>query len=668
MPSPAERARELREQIERHNYLYYVLDAPEIGDTEYDRLFRELVAIEEAHPELKTADSPTSRVGVAPVTEFAQHRHLAPMLSLDNAFGHEELRAYDERVKRGLGTSDPVEYFVELKFDGLSLSLTYEDGLLTRATTRGDGTTGEVVTENARTVRGIPLRLRRPVPGTIEVRGEVLMLKDVFRELNEHRAAQGEALYVNPRNAAAGSLRQLDSRITASRRLNFFAYSVAGGSRLAATQSGTLEALHDLGFAVRGEAQVATGIEAVLASVDHWGAARATLPFAIDGIVLKVNDLEAQDELGSTARGPRWAVAYKFPAEQAFTRLNAILASVGRTGTITPVADLEPVFVGGVTVGRATLHNWDEVRRKDVREGDTVIVQRAGDVIPEVLGPVLEKREGDLPVPREPDVCPECATPVRRTEGQVALKCPNKACPAQISAKLRHFVSRGAMDIEGLGEKQIDRFLELGLLTDLPSIYHLHEHRAQLLELDRMGEQSVENLLSAIEESKRRPLDRLVFGLGIRHVGDRGARDLARHFRTLEALRHSDFEALVSVPDVGPRTAAEIEGFFEDPANQSMVDALLEAGVEPIEAEAPQGDLFAGQTIVFTGKLERFSREDAEALVMRWGGKASGSVSKATTYVVAGPGAGSKLAKAEQLGVPVLSETEFLEKLPEGTL
>lgn len=668
MPSPAERARELREQIERHNYLYYVLDAPEIGDSEYDRLFRELVALEESHPDVRTPDSPTSRVGVAPVTAFAQHRHLSPMLSLDNAFGHDELRAFDERVRRGLGSAGSVEYFAELKFDGLSLSLTYEDGALTRATTRGDGQTGEVVTENARTVRGLPLRLRHPVPGTIEVRGEVLMLKDVFRELNERRAADGEALYVNPRNAAAGSLRQLDSRITASRKLNFYAYAVAGGARLAETQSGTLEALRELGFAVRAEARGAGGIDEVLGYVDHWAAARGSLPFAIDGIVLKVNDLAAQDELGATARGPRWAIAYKFPAEQAFTRLNAILASVGRTGTITPVADLEPVFVGGVTVGRATLHNWDEVRRKDVREGDWVVVQRAGDVIPEVLGPVLDRREGDPPTPVEPDLCPECGTPVRRVEGQVALKCPNKACPAQISAKLRHFVSRGAMDIEGLGEKQIDRFLEQGLLTDLPSIFHLRERREELLELDRMGEQSVENLLNAIEAAKRRPLDRLIFGLGIRHVGDRGARDLAGHFRTLEALRHADYEELIAVPDVGPRTAAEIEGFFEDPAHQSMVDALLAAGVEPIEAEAPQGDLFEGQTIVFTGKLERFTREDAEALVMRWGGKAAGSVSKVTTYVVAGPGAGSKLAKAEQLGVPVLSEAEFLEKLPEGSL
>lgn len=668
MNSPAERARVLRELIERHNYLYYVLDAPEIGDTEFDRLFRELVELEEAHPELRSPDSPTSRVGVAPVTAFQQHRHLSPMLSLDNAFTHDELRAFDERVKRGLGVSVDTEYFAELKFDGLSLSLTYVDGVLTMATTRGDGTTGEVVTENARTVRGIPLRLREEVPGLIEVRGEVLMLKNVFRELNEARANAGESLYANPRNAAAGSLRQLDSRITATRRLNFYAYAVAGGSRLAETQSHTLEALHGLGFAVRGEATTLQGIDAVLGYVERWAVDKTSLPFAIDGIVLKVNSLDAQEELGSTGRGPRWAIAFKFPAEQAFTKLNQIFASVGRTGVVTPVADLEPVFVGGVTVSRATLHNWDEVRRKDVRAGDTVIVQRAGDVIPEVIGPVVERRVGTPPLPCEPEVCPDCGAKLRREEGQVALKCPNKQCPAQISAKLRHFVSRGAMDIEGLGEKQIDRLLDLGLITDLPSIYRLSLRRGELVNLERLGEQSVDNLIEAIEASKRRSLDRFIYALGIRHVGDRGARDLARHFGSLAALRRADYEGLIEVPDVGPRTAAEVEEFFEAPENQAMIDSLLDLGVSPIEAEPPRGDRFAGQTFVFTGKLEQFSREVAERKVLELGGKAAGSVSKATSFVVAGPGAGSKLARAEQLGVPVLTEDEFLALLPEGSL
>ena len=668
MDDSAARASELRALLERHIHLYHVLDAPEIGDSEYDALFRELVELEERHPELRTVDSPTQRVGSAPVGAFAQHRHATPMLSLDNAFGREELVAFDERGRGGGGGDGPVAYLAELKFDGLSLSLTYEHGVLTTATTRGDGTTGEIVTSNARTVRGIPLRLPGEVPGLLEVRGEVVMLKHVFDDLNRQRTAAGEQLYVNPRNAAAGSMRQLDSRITASRRLNFFVYATGGGPRLADTQSGTLAALQTLGFAVREEARTLAGGEQLAAYCDHWANARATLPFGIDGIVAKVEALDDQIELGSTARGPRWAIAYKFPAEQAFTKLNGVLWSVGRTGAVTPVADLEPVFVGGVTVSRATLHNIEDLRRKDVRVGDTVIVQRAGDVIPEVTGPVLDKRPPGAEVPQEPAVCPECATDLMRVEGQVALRCPNRACPAQVSAKLRHFVSRGAMDIEGLGEKQIDRFLELGMLQDVPGIFRLKDRREALVALDRLGEQSVENLLGAIEQCKTRPLDRFLFGLGIRHVGDRGARDLARHFRTLAALRTADYGALLAVPDVGPRTAQEVESFFEDPVNQAMIDELLELGVAPVEAEVPSGDLFAGQTIVFTGKLVRFAREDAETLVMRLGGKASSSVSKATTFVVAGPGAGGKLAKAEQLGVEVLTEDAFLERLPEGLL
>lgn len=668
MSDAATRTSELRTLLERANRLYYVFDAPEIGDSEYDALFRELVEIETAHPELRTPDSPTQRVGSAPAGSFQQHRHAVPMLSLDNAFGRDELLAFDERVRKGLGVDGPVAYLAELKFDGLSISLTYVDGLLVTATTRGDGTAGEVVTANARTVRGVPLRLQGEVAGLLEVRGEIVMLKDVFDDLNRRRTEAGEPLYVNPRNAAAGSMRQLDSRITASRRLNFYAYAIGGGTRAADTQSGTLAALRTLGFGVRDEPKAVTGGDELAAYCEHWAQARATLPFGIDGIVAKVDSLDAQVELGFTARGPRWATAYKFPAEQAFTRLAGILWSVGRTGAVTPVADLEPVFVGGVTVSRATLHNMEDLRRKDVRVGDTVIVQRAGDVIPEVIGAVMDKRPDGAEVPEEPEACPECGTALVRTDGQVALRCSNRACPAQVAAKLRHFVSRGAMDIEGLGEKQIDRFLEMDLLRDVPGIYRLEEARAMLVELDRMGEQSVANLLAAIEASKTRPLDRFLFGLGIRHVGNRGARDLARHFGTLAALRDADLEALMAVPDVGPRTAQEVESFFEDEDNRRLVDELLALGVSPVEAEAPVGDLFAGQSIVFTGKLERFAREDAEALVMRLGGRAASSVSKSTTFVVAGPGAGSKLAMAEQLGVEVLSEDAFLERLPEGLL
>lgn len=662
----AARAAWLRSEIERHNTLYYVYDRPEISDSEWDAMFAELVAIENAHPELRTPDSPTLRVGAPPMAGFEQHRHRVPMLSLDNAFGEAELRAFDERVRRGLGIEE-VEYFAELKFDGLSISLTYDDGLLTIATTRGDGTTGEVVTPNARTVRGIPLRLQGDFPrAPFEVRGEVLMTKSAFESVNRARIEAGEEPFVNPRNAAAGGMRQLDSRLTAQRKLSFFAYQVVSDPPLADRQSETVGRLRSLGFAVNDRSRLCRGIDEVLTFVSEVQGIRASLPFGIDGVVVKVDRFEQQDALGSTARGPRWAIAYKFPAEQALTILRRVFGNVGRTGVVSPVADLEPVFVGGVTVGRATLHNWEDVARKDVREGDTVIVQRAGDVIPEVVGAVLEKRVGNPPPVVPPTHCPDCGTALVREEGYVALKCPNRACPAQIARKIEHFASRLAMDIEGLGEKQIARFLELGYLTDVPSIYRLHERRADLVELDRMGEQSVDNLLRAIEASKTRPLDRFVYALGIRYVGDRTAGDLARAFRTLDALRHADYEALLAVPDIGPRSAAEIQEWFEEDENRKLLDELLRLGVSPVEAEAPTGDLFAGKTLVFTGKLEHMTREEAEAVVMRLGGKAAGSVSKATSLVVAGPGAGSKLAKAEQLGVPVVTEEDFLAMLPSG--
>jgi DNA ligase (NAD+) len=685
---PRTRIEELRSLVEHHLYRYHVLDSPEIGDSEYDRLFRELLDLEAAHPELITPDSPTQRVGAAPIDAFKQHRHAVRMLSLDNAFDEDELRAFDERVRKVLGAEGPIEYFAELKFDGASISLTYVDGRLEVATTRGDGTTGEDVTHNAKTVRGVPYRLREPLGGRIEVRGEVLMLKESFEKVNAERAERGDQVFANPRNAASGGLRQLDSRLTAQRRLSFFTYGVglveiatkepslfedgsapgATSRRLASTQSGIIERLKQLGFPSRPEAKTVRGIDELLDYVHQTRDIRESLPFGIDGIVLKVNDLTAQEQLGFTSHGPRWAIAFKYPAEQAFTRLNKIFTQVGRTGTITPVADLEPVVVGGVTVSRATLHNYDEVRRKDVREGDIVIVQRAGDVIPEVVGPVLEKRTGDLPVPEEPSHCPVCDTALVRKEGEVALKCPNRHCPAQIAMKISHFVGRKMMDIDGLGEKLIDRFLELGYIKDIPGLYRLHERRDELIELDRLGEQSIDKLLANIEASKNRPLPRFLFGLGIPEVGERGAQDLSRELRTLDAVRHADFETLLAVPNIGERTASEIQQWFEDEENRRTVEELLECGIAPTEAEAPVGDLFAGKTLVFTGRLEKFTREAAEELVAKWGGKAAGSVSKNTTYVVAGPGAGSKLAAAEKVGVEVLDEDQFLALLPPGSL
>ena len=664
----AERAAFLRREIERHNYLYYVLEKPELSDTEFDKLFRELVDIEGSDPSLRTPDSPTQRIGVSPITKFEPHAHLVPMLSLDNAFGDDEVRAFDARLRRTLGRDDEIDYECEIKLDGLSMSLTYVDGLLQTAATRGDGTTGENVTTNAKTVRGVPLRLEREIPGTIEVRGEVVMHKSVFEQLNKERTERGEQAFVNPRNAASGGVRQLDSRLTAARKLNFYAYGVgATGSEveLPDTQFQLMQWVRDLGFPVRKEERLCHGIEEVVAYCDHVQQIRASLPFGIDGVVVKVDSIPLQRELGFTARGPRWAVAVKFAAEQAFTVLESIEWQVGRTGVVTPVAHLEPVYVGGVTVSRATLHNFDDMSKKDVRVGDTVIVQRAGDVIPEVLGPVLDKRRKGARRPQPPSECPVCGTPLVETEGYVALRCPNTAnCSAQVHAKLVHFVSRGAMDIEGLGEKQIARLLELGLLSDIPSIYRLKDKREELVQLDRMGEQSVANLLSAIEASKTRPLDRFVFALGIRFVGDRTAADLAREFGTLEALRKADYDQLESIEGIGPKVASEVQEWFELEENQKMLDELLNLGVAPVETEVSSEGKFAGKTFVFTGKLEKFERSDAERMVMKHGAKAAGSVSKNTDFVVAGPGAGSKLKKAEQLGVKVLSEDEFLEMMP----
>lgn len=662
--TPAERAAELRRLIEHHNRLYYELDAPEIEDAEWDRMFRELQSLESEHPELKTPDSPTNRVGAPPIKAFATHRHRVPMLSLDNAFEEAELRAFDDRIQKALG-QEPV-YFCELKFDGASLSLTYEDGNLISAATRGDGTEGELVTENARTIHGVPLRLAGVLEGVIEVRGEVVMLKSVFERLNRERAATGDAPFANPRNAAAGGLRQLDSRLTAARRLSFFAYGIGAAPASApwSSQSEIVATLAAFGFATYPLNRMCHGIDEAIAFCSEVGAQRNTLPFGIDGVVIKVNDLAQQEELGSTSRGPRWAIAYKFAAEQATTRLNRIFTQVGRTGTITPVADLEPVSVGGVTVSRATLHNYEDLLRRDVREGDLVIVHRAGDVIPEIVGAILEQRDPQSRRPEPPTHCPECHTALVQTPGEVALRCPNRDCPAQVAAKLRHFVSRSALDIEGLGEKLIDRLLELGYLHDLPSVFALKEHRDALMALDRMGEQSVTNLLEAIEKAKEPTLARFLYALGIRFVGDRTATELAQAFGTLEAVRHADYDQLLAVPDIGPRTASEIQEWFEEPDNQSLLDRLIEAGMKPVEATAPTGGLFTGQTLVFTGKLEKLTREAAEELVRSQGGQAASSVSKLTSLVVAGPGAGSKLAKANQLGIPVIDEESFLGMLP----
>lgn len=662
MQSPQEEMAKLVAELNEHNRRYHLLDSPIISDTEYDLLFRRLVELEATYPELISGNSPTKRVGMSPSEGFSQAKHASPMLSLDNAFSTEELIAFDARIRRELETSKEIEYLVELKFDGASLALTYENGVLTRATTRGDGETGEVVTKNAMTIPDIPLRLSGDFPPLLEVRGEVVMTDATFLKVNEERLSAGEQVFVNPRNAASGGLRQLDPSETAKRRLSFFPYG--NGTPLdLQDQEGILSFIAKSGFSARKDARICRGATEVAHMIEEIHSTRSSLGFGIDGVVIKVNSLDQQRQLGFTSRGPKWAIAYKFAAEQAITSLLSVEWQVGRTGVVTPVAYLEPVFVGGVTVSRATLHNIEDIRRKDVRPGDRVIVQRAGDVIPEVLGPILDQRPlGAEPI-QPPTQCPDCGTELVQNEGYVAWRCPNKACPSQVINKLVHFGHRGAMDIEGFAEKQIARLLELGLLTDLPSIYKLAERKLELEGLDRMGEASVSNLLNAIEGSKTRPLDRFIFGLGIRFVGDRTAKDLAKHYRSLENLRLAKYDDLIQIPDIGPRTASEIEEWFGIPENQEMIQALLDAGVAPVEPSGPTSDRFAGQVWVFTGKLERFTREQAEELVISMGGKAAGSVSKNTSGVVAGPGAGSKLEKANSLGVKTYTEEEFITLL-----
>jgi DNA ligase (NAD+) len=550
------------------------------------------------------------------------------------------------------------------------MSLIYVDGVLESAGTRGDGETGENVTVNAKTIRSVPLRLAAASSGTIEVRGEVLLDRREFARINAERAKKGEPEFANPRNAAAGSVRQLDSRVTASRRLEFWAWGMGErGATRSASQFELLEWLRQAGFRTSEYAKVLSGVDECVAFANGWSEKRKSIPFDIDGLVFKVNSFALQASMGFTARGPRWAIAYKFAAEQATTKLLGISWQVGRTGTVTPVAELEPIEVGGVTIARATLHNIEDIRRKDVRIGDEVIVQRAGDVIPEVVAPIADKGHSRRKQPQPPTECPDCGADLVQKAGEVALRCPNPLCPAQVAERIVHFVRRSAMDIEGLGVKQVLRFIELGYIADVSDIYSLHERRDSLVELERMGEQSVTNLLASIESAKRRPLNRFLFALGIRHVGEAGAFGLASHFLTLDSLRAATLEELLDVPDVGPNTAAEIVEYFQDMENRQLIDKLLELGVVPDAFEAKQpgsGGEYAGKTVVFTGKLETLTREEAEEIVRKLGGTAASSVSKKIDLLVAGPGAGSKLEAAQKHNVKVVTEEEFLESLPAG--
>jgi DNA ligase (NAD+) len=674
-----QRAAILRAEIERHNEAYYRHDAPTIPDAEYDKLFRELQALEVQHPVLLTPDSPTQRVGAAPLKEFPSRRHGVPMLSLNNAFEPAEVEAFDQRVRDGLESIAAVDYAVEPKFDGLAISLTYEDGVFTCGATRGDGATGEEVTPNLRTLRCLPLRLSGSGwPALIEIRGEVLLFKQAFVELNARQRERGDKEFANPRNAAAGSLRQLDSRITASRPLSFFAYGVgAGGDQLALKTHGELmDQLAAWGFPVAEERRVAQGSKGLLAYFAQIGEKRASLPYDIDGVVYKVNKLSAQAQLGFVSRAPRFAIAHKFPAEEALTVILGIDVQVGRTGAITPVARLQPVFVGGVTVTNATLHNEDEIRRKDVRVGDTVIVRRAGDVIPEVVAVVLEKRPSrDLfggeplyPPFVMPTTCPECDSVIAKGVDEAIARCTGGLfCPSQRKAALTHFAARRAMDIEGLGDKLVDQLVDAGLVHSPADLYDLSVDT--LAGLERMGEKSAQNLVAAIEKSKQTSLARFLFSLGIRNVGESTARDLARHFGQLDGLLLADGEDLQQVPDVGPVVAASLVAFFRKSHNRVIIERLRIAGVhwpegEPVDAGLK---LLTGKTLVLTGTLPTLKRDEAKAMIEAAGGKVSGSVSKKTDFLVAGEEAGSKLEKALELGVPVLDEIEFLKLLSEGS-
>ncbi|HME82558.1 MAG TPA: NAD-dependent DNA ligase LigA [Candidatus Eremiobacteraceae bacterium] len=665
-PTPGERAARLRQLLERYNEEYYVRDAPSVSDAEYDARMGELRELEDAQPELRTPDSPTQRVGAAPSSSFDSYPHAVPMLSLGNAFGEDELRAWHARVVRQLGR-DAGAFTAELKIDGLAVSLRYRDGVFESGATRGDGVAGEDVSANLRTVRSIPLRLRVPVPGVLEVRGEVYMRRSDFEHLNERRVADGEAPFANPRNSAAGSLRQLDPAATAQRPLRFFAYGVGANEPplRAATQWDLLAALDAFGFPVNKEARRFESFDEAVEFCRVWESKRADLDYGTDGIVVKVDQLGLQRALGAVGREPRWAIAFKYPPEEVTTRLNSIEVNVGRTGSVNPYAVLEPVQVGGVTVSMATLHNEDYIHAKDIRVGDTVTVRRAGEVIPEIVGPLVAARgERRLPVYHLPKTCPVCGTPVQRAEGEAMAYCPNAVCPAQLIERLAHFASRGAMDIEGLGYKSAAALVEAGLVHDVGDLYSLAA--ARLSELPRMGDKTIANLLEAIESSKTRPFARVLYSLGIRFVGFQNAQLLADASGDMETLAAMNAEELQSVEQIGPAIAQSVVSFFAQEQNRAIVDKLRRAGVNLRGQRRAHGSAtgpLAGKTFVLTGTLPSLSREEASALIAAAGGKVSGSVSKKTDYMVAGEAAGTKRARAETLGVKIIDEAGLRELL-----
>jgi DNA ligase (NAD+) len=659
-----ERILELRELLEKYNYEYHVLDKPSVPDAEYDQLMKELIELENNHPELHDEHSPTSRVGGAVLDFFEKVEHTVPMLSLGNAFNDQDLRDFDRRVRDGVG--DNVTYVAELKIDGLAVSLLYEDGRFIRGATRGDGTIGEDITNNLKTIRSIPFRLKDPV--RLEVRGEAFMPKKSFQKLNAHREEEGQELFANPRNAAAGSLRQLDPKIAASRNLDIFVYGVGKlEGHSVDSHDESLTYLSHLGFKTNPEWKKCDNIDEVIEYVNGWQEKRPDLPYEIDGIVIKVNSLYQQEELGFTAKNPRWAIAYKFPAEEVVTKLEGIELNVGRTGVVTPTALLQPVLVAGTTVKRASLHNEDLIREKDIKIGDYVVVKKAGDIIPEVVNVITERRTGDETDFNMPTECPECESKLERLDGEVALRCINPQCPAQIREGFIHFVSRNAMNIDGLGEKVVAQLFKEKLIDNVADLYKLE--REKLLELERMGEKSADNLLAAIEKSKENSLERLLFGLGIRHVGAKAAKTIAQRFETIETLMAATKEELLEVEEIGEKMADSIQLYFSKPEVTELMEELQSLGVN-MTYKGPKlikvEDLdtpFAGKTVVLTGKLSILTRNDAKEKLERLGAKVTGSVSKNTDMLIAGEDAGSKLDKAKKLGIDIWDEQQLVDEL-----
>ncbi len=664
VPDPGTRAAELRTEILEHDYRYYVLAAPVITDEAYDRLFRELQDLEAAHPELLTLDSPTQRVGGAPTKEFPSVIHTPPMLSLANSYAEEEIRDFDRRVKELLGTVSPV-YTVELKIDGVAITLRYLDGVFVQGATRGDGNQGDDITGNLRTVRSLPLRLRDIGHGyrTIEVRGEAYIPRDAFAALNRQREETEEKTFINPRNAAAGALKLLDPRLVAERPIHLFTYTLFAPHDKLVSHSKNLEILKSLGFPVNPHCKRCTTVDEVIEYWQSWEARRDELPYEIDGVVVKVDALAHQEELGTIARSPRWAIAFKFRSRSTETTLLGITIQVGRTGAVTPVAELTPVFVGGSTVSRATLHNMDYITELDLRIGDTVIVEKGGDVIPKVSGVLPGRRPRGARPYQMPALCPACGSPLVRSAEEVHYYCENAECPAQVRGRIEHFAARGAMDIEGLGEAAVEQLVSLGLVHHIADLYSLSRHRKTLEELDRWGKKSTSNLLDAIERSTTQPFHRVLFGLGIRHVGAGVARTIADAFPSIDSLRTADEETLQSIPAIGPKIASSIVRFFQEKHNRRILKALAFAGLQLTgEVPAENGKL-SGKTFVITGTLPTHSRDEARRLIENHGGKVATGVSKNVQYILVGEDAGSKLTRARELGIQTISETDLLRMI-----